>query len=343
MIKLVTFHRSSNYGALLQSLSLKEFIEKKLKKKVLMAKYHPKKLLYAEFFRPLITKKFKKFHQTFKKNINIYNWKKKAFLTLNDNLSNNPKLSVFGSDEIWNFNNPYHGYDPFFFGKYNSEKKISYAASIGKSCLSMLENNIKLKKDITFNLEKFENISVRDLNTFKFVKNLTNKDPEIVLDPTLIYTPEILGNTKFIKLRTEKEYCLVYGTVFSKEQQNLIYDFCKKKNLELISVGYYNHWIKNNILELNPTNFIDYIKNSTFIFTSMFHGVMFSTKFSKQFLFSMDPIRKNKIETFLDLLDLNDRKFTNSYDIKDIDYTNVNKKLLPLIEKSQNYLIKNLS
>ena len=33
MIELITFHRSTNYGALLQSLSLKEFIEEKLKLK----------------------------------------------------------------------------------------------------------------------------------------------------------------------------------------------------------------------------------------------------------------------------------------------------------------------
>lgn len=343
MIELITFHRSTNYGALLQSLSLKEFIEEKLKKKVLMAKYHPNKLLYAEFVRPLITKKLTKLEQTLKKNINIYRWKKKAFLNSNSNLNNEHKLNIYGSDEIWNFNNPYHGFDPFFFGKNRNGKKISYAASIGKSDISLLEKNEDLKIKITNLLEDFDKISVRDENTFKFIKYLTKKEPEIVLDPTLIYTPKILENEKFIKFRPRKNYCLVYGTVFSKEQQNLIYDFCKKRNLDIISVGYFNHWVEKNLLELNPTNFIYYIKNSSFIFTSMFHGVMFSTKYSKQFLFSLDPIRKNKIESFLNLFDLRDRVFTNNTQVQDIDYEKLKKKLQPIIEKSQKFLIDNIN
>ena len=36
----------------------------------------------------------------------------------------------------------------------------------------------------------------------------------------------------------------------------------------------------------------------------MFHGVMFSLKFSKQFYLSIDPIRKNKLENIINILDL---------------------------------------
>ena len=92
-------------------------------------------------------------------------------------------------------------HDVFFFGKNYNGKKISYAASIGKSDVSLLENNKDLKTKITNLLEDFDNISVRDKNTFNFIKYLTKKEPEIVLDPTLIYTPKILENEKFIKIK----------------------------------------------------------------------------------------------------------------------------------------------
>ena len=49
MIKIITFHKSTNYGALLQSLSLKEFIENETKQNVRMCSYQPNKLLFAEF------------------------------------------------------------------------------------------------------------------------------------------------------------------------------------------------------------------------------------------------------------------------------------------------------
>ena len=130
--------------------------------------------------------------------------------------------------------------------------------------------------------------------------------------------------------------------MFSKVQQTLIYDFCKKKNLEIVPVGYYNHWVKKNFLGLNPTNFIDYLKKSSFVFTSMFHGVMFSVKYCKQFLFSLDPIRKNKIETFLNMFDLNDRIFENDTNKKDIDFNLIKLKMKPYVLESQKFLIDNI-
>ncbi len=341
MIKITTFHKSTNYGALLQSLSLKEFIENETKQNVKMCSYHPNKLLFAEFIRPLITKKFTKFERTIKKNFNIYMWKKKAFRMNNYNENNAIKVNVYGSDEIWNYSNPYHGYDPYFFGKGFKKKKIAYATSIGKSNLSSIDLN--LKKQISVLLGEFDKISVRDENTSNFINDLIGIKPEFVLDPTLIHTPKILEDQSFIKSKVGRNYCLVYGTVFSKKQQDLIYDFCKKRDLEIISVGYFNKWIKKNHLELNPTNFIDYVKNASFIFTSMFHGVMFSVKYSKQFLFSLDPIRKNKISTFLDIFNLNERIFKEEINDSIIDYEILKNQLRPYISTSKKFLINNLN
>lgn len=338
MIEIITYHKTSNYGALLQSLSLKEFVEKNTNFKVKMCDYHPKKLIYAEFYRPLITKKIKKFIQTAQKNFEIYFWYKEAFKKIKEEKI---KVNIFGSDEIWNFKNAYHGYDPFYFGDKNSLFKISYAASIGRSSPENIDKTIE--KDIVDRLQSFNHISVRDKNTYKFIKNILNIEPDLVLDPTMICTPKILDNKEYIKLKLSENYLVVYGTVFSKKQKELIYEFSKRKNLKIISVGYYNGWVKDNHLGLNPTNFIDIIKNSSYVFTSMFHGVMFSVKFSKQFYFSMDPIRKNKIESFIKILNLNDRIFENQIIDKEIDYLEIYKKLNPLITNSQKFLLNSLN
>lgn len=341
MITLITFHKSTNYGALLQSLSLKEFIENETQQNVKMCSYHPKKLLFVEFFRPLITKKFSKFKNTIKKNFYIYLWKKKAFKPKNFVENKNLNINIFGSDEIWNYSNPYHGYDPYFYGKGFNKKKIAYAVSIGKSDFSTIDTN--LKKQISTLMGDFNKISVRDEHTSNFVYDLTGVKPQFVLDPTLIHTPKILEDSSLINSKVEKDYCIVYGTVFSKVQQNLIYTFCKKRNLRIISVGYYNTWIKENHLGLNPTNFIDYLKNATFIFTSMFHGVMLSVKYSKQFVFSLDPIRKNKISTFLNIFDLRERVFKEVINDNPIDYEILKKKIKPYVSKSRKFLIDSLN
>ena len=341
MIEIVTYHNTINYGALLQSLALKDFIQKNFKVKVKLCDYHPKKLIYLEKYRPLITKNFYKFFGSIKKNFLIYSWKKKAFFNQDhDNDEGLAKLNIYGSDEIWNVNNAYHGYDPFYFGKNHDKIKIAYAVSVGRTNL----NNVSeiIKDEIKVLLNRFESISVRDENTAEFVNKLIKTTPEIVLDPTLISTPEILENEKFVEKKLNYNYALVYGTVFSKSQIDVIFNYCKKKNLKIISVGYFNRWVKKNFLGLNPTTFYDFIKNSSIVFTSMFHGIMFSTKLNKQFYFSPDPIRSNKIKSFVDEMNLHRREFKDFLDDGYIDYNQINKKLNHRIISSQNFLLKSI-
>lgn len=341
MIEIVTYSNTTNYGALIQSLALKDFIQKNFKVKVKLCNYHPKKLIYSEKYRPLITKNYHKFFGTLKKNFVINSWKKKAYFNQDHDYDEClAKLNIYGSDEIWNVENAYHGYDPFYFGKNHNKIKIAYAASVGRTNF----NNVSkiIKNEIKFLLNGFDSISVRDENTAEFVNKLINITPEIVLDPTLISTPGILENEKFIDQKLNYNYALIYGTVFSKSQINIIFNYCKKKNLKIISVGYFNRWVKKNFLGLNPTTFYDFIKNSNTVFTSMFHGIMFSTKLNKQFYFSSDPIRSNKIKSFVDEMNLHGREIKEFLDDGYIDYNQINKKLNYRIKTSQSFLLKSI-
>ena len=341
-IKIHTYHNTINYGALLQSLSLKTFIANSTDLKVSYDKYQPKKLIFVEIYRPLITKNFFKFQNTLKKNFRIYKWKIKANKEIENTLHKknfkSNELSIYGSDEIWNFKNAYHGYDPIFFGSTNQNKKISYAASIGIAKYENLTNYQKI--EIKENLKKFESISVRDRNSSDFVKKILDIEPQIVVDPTLLCTPKILEDISLVNFLEKEKYALIYGTVFSEKQKKQIHNFCERKNLKLISVGYLNKWVKINYLGLDPTNFYQLIKNADFVFTSMFHGIMFSVKLKKQFYYNVDPIRENKIQHFIKFLDLNSREIMEILDEKSlINYDEVYKILDKWIYESQNYLL----
>ena len=223
-IKIYTYYYTNNYGALLQSLCLKTFIENYTRKKIYYDRYQPKNLMFSEIYRPLITKNFYKFFGVLNRNIKIRNWKKKLGLKKpiyeKNERNDSTLLSVYGSDEIWNFTNAYYGYDQYFFGENNGSKKMSYAASFGRSKYESLSDN--QKKEITKNLNRFESISVRDINSANIVRKLTNINPIIVVDPTLISTPSILENKDKSVVNSKINYALVYGTVFS--------EFQKKKN-----------------------------------------------------------------------------------------------------------------
>ena len=110
-VKIFTYHATINYGAILQSLSLKTFIENETCIQSKFSDYQPKKLVYAEYFKPLITKNLFKLKSLLIKNYKIYRWKKKLnkdySISEDKIIKNNEPISIYGSDEIWNFQNPY--------------------------------------------------------------------------------------------------------------------------------------------------------------------------------------------------------------------------------------------
>ena len=79
------------------------------------------------------------------------------------------------------------------------------------------------------------------------------------------------------------------------------------------------------------------------IFTSMFHGVMFSVKFKKQFWIYHDPYRENKLEYFLKYLKLENRYLLKNKKFNEkINYRYVNSKLNIWITNSKKFLKQNI-
>ena len=188
------------------------------------------------------------------------------------------------------------------------------------------------------------NLYLRDSNPALIVKEITDIEPTVVVDPTLLCTPSILNDESKSIFSKNIDYAVVYGTVFSEHKKKDIHDYCSKNNYKLVSVGYYNNWIKNNHLGLDPTEFYLLMKNCKIVFTSMFHGIMFSVKLKKNFWYSEDPIRENKVRHFINKLGLINRQITNTHDFsKVIDYSKIYEKLDKWITESKNFLIENIN
>ena len=72
------------------------------------------------------------------------------------------------------------------------------------------------------------------------------------------------------------------------------------------------------------------------------YGALLQSLSLKEFLFSPDPIRKNKIQTFLNIFNLNDRVFTDKIENKFIDYNFLQKQMNDYVIKSQKFLLENI-
>ena len=320
----------------MQAKSLRQVIEKNINNhNINFYDYMPERLVFHEIYKPLKTLNISKLCKNLYKNLKIKKWRDKNFFPKPNSKLLESDLYIFGSDEIWNFNNKYFGYDPVYFGNINNTKpKISYAASIGNAEFSALPADIFL--NIKESLKKFSNISVRDKGTYDFVRQINNSNPQIVLDPTLIIDKE---DSQIIN----KNIILVYGFNFSNEEIRGIKSFSKKNNLKIVSIGFYNKWCDFSKIVIDSDEFINYFRESKFIFTSMFHGVMISYKYNKNFWYTFSKTRQNKIEYFVEYLKLKNRKITEE-NLKNFNVgykTNLNK-FLDWKSLSKEYLLSNI-
>lgn len=112
-------------------------------------------------------------------------------------------------DQIWN---PYWAvnkttFDGFFLRFAKKDKRVSYAASFGVSMIP--ENQIS---DYTKALLEFKRISVREDAGASIIKNLCNREAQVVLDPTLLLDKcqwECIQK-KMLNIQTDSPYILTY-------------------------------------------------------------------------------------------------------------------------------------
>ena len=358
IIGILSMQRICNYGSFLQALSLKmqfeklghdvHFIDIEKGKQILPEedKYVPEnKILYYGkrlFNKDAITKaKHYFFHE---KMCKVHNGDYDNYLhnPSTENIKNGFDLVVIGSDEVFNCCvESWWGFSKQLFGDVkNARHVVTYAASCGSTDYNLI-CKYEIAGEVKEAMDKLEAISVRDENTFNFVKNVTGKEPILHLDPVFLSDyPEV----EFKKLK--KPYLLVYAysnRISDKEEINRIKDYAKKNNLDIICVGQHQQWCKKRIV---ATGFelLQYVKNADAIITDTFHGTVFSIKYNKKFGTIVRDSNNNKLRGLLQIFELTDRilsteQFSKVMD-KDIDFKRTNELIEQYKNKAKDYFEK---
>ena len=270
-----------------------------------------------------------------KKNFNNYF----KILGLTKEPNYNPKLDtlVIGSDEVFNLiqSNKNVGYSLELLGKNNNANKvITYAASFGNTTLEKI-NKYNKTEEISDLLKKINSISVRDKNSYKIIKELTKINPEINLDPVLMY--DYRNSDLIPKVDIKEKYMIIYAynNRISKEEAKYIKNLAKERNLKVYSIGGAQPYA-DKFIDCTPFEVLAYFKNAEYIITDTFHGSIFSIINNKPFV---TLVRKSKGDSYgneekltylLNNLKLENRIVYDYKDIKDvldktINYTKVNK------------------
>lgn len=342
-IGIITYHRAKNLGAMLQSYALQKTLEKykgkceiidyrneKMEESYRVKKIRECKSLKEKVKNVLFMKKNKAFEEVRKEfNEKVQTISTKKYNKNNIKEANNDyDLFVTGSDQVWNIKLNYDDENYFLNFVEDNKKKNSYAASFGTNKIDE-----EKKAKICNQLKTFNKISVREEEGKNFIKELTGRNSELVLDPTLLlnkYEWENMINNE----RIEKEkYIFVYVIAYTPTLLEFARKLGKERNCKVICfhTSYQKYRGMKNLTKVSPQDFLNYIKNAEAVVTSSFHGMCFSINLQKEFYYELDENKVNnnsRLKTLATTLNLEDRRIINGKCMNNIiNYSEVTKKL----------------
>ena len=165
----------------------------------------------------------------------------------------------------------------------------------------------------------------------------------LVLDTTLLLTNDIWERVFPIRNMFNERYVLYYRLLRNSFNEKQVADFAQRLGCKLLILeGRPRPTIKKDtISSANPIEFISLIKYADFIFTSSYHGMVFSLIFHKQFFASFSE-NSDRAESLLTSLDLKDHLIPHKSDIpthiRKIDYTSIDLKINSLRSLSEKFL-----
>ena len=375
-VGIITIWQTNNYGAELQAFALQrklnlmgascENIDFPFYKNPDFHKFRSKKSEYSigltnmlkEMFFPVFNRisrgknpqttleRLHNFHQFYL----LTNRSERRYLSVQSLYKEPPRYDIFmtGSDQVWNPRIPI-AHAPFFLDFAPMESpRVSYASSFGVDRLPE-----QAKPYFQKWLNSFSYISVREQKGVEFVQKLTGKGAVHVLDPTLLLTAAEWGRIA-ANPRHSEPYLLLYDLLPSQKIIALAKDLASVLKLKIYRICRDSGTKPEpGIIQFpaaGPQDFLALFKNSSFVITNSFHGMVFSILFEKEFRVLIPETMKNRgrISSLIQLLELN-QNVINEPDLKNwnikhvTDFSKVNSLLKLSREKSENYLKKVLA
>lgn len=300
-IGILTYHRSQNYGALLQAVALRHVLAG-MGHEVWFVDYWPEyhREMYALLSIRMIWRKVRKGHPGYARDVVMY-WRRRKERIENfgkfirENIEPYVKgygdgtvfdAVVYGSDQIWRKQEERGGaFDAVYFGKNKIVRKrdVAYAASMGT--IDLGEEDEEFLKE---RLGKFERITVREASLDAELKRIGLKS-EVTVDPTLL-----MGRKEWDALLKPQgmhgeRYVLYYRLLDNTFEEEEVREFAESKGLKLVVLaGKVGKKEKDVTDTAGPEVFVALIRGAEWVVTSSYHGLVFSIIYHKPFIASFN-------------------------------------------------------
>lgn len=318
---IITFHKSNNYGAVLQAYALQHVINKYTiceiidyrsdvvsgEKKLMNLK--ESKGLKGTLKRMVAEKYYTDKNINFNKFLKSCHLSEKVYTVKNISTANQDyDVFITGSDQVFNLNMT-HG-DKTYYLDFVSEdkKKIAYAASLGSYRFESHDTFTKKQ------LVSMDHISCREPEAAQAVERFTGRKAEVVLDPTLLLNPEEWESVEEPYNHISSAYILLYLISPENKYFRLALEIAAFLKLPLYYINYsprlcLNPGIKN-LLNVTPGQFLYLLHHAAYVITNSFHGTAISIIYKKNFFTVKDrnkSMSNQRIERILDLFSLQER------------------------------------
>jgi len=228
-------------------------------------------------------------------------------------------------------------------------KKIAYAASFGISKIPFYQ-----KKRTKEYLSRIEYISVREHSGQHIIEELTGRNVPVIVDPTLAISKKVWDMHVADEKLVNEEYIFCYflggdNLYCRKEAEKLR----EKTGLKIVTLRHMDEYVEADekfgdyaLYQVGPKEFVNLIRNATYICTDSFHGSVFSIIYHKQFLAferykaSSGNSRNSRLDSLFQQLGIERRYKQDVYEemILPINYDLVEKNLSVLRCEAEVYL-----
>ncbi len=378
-VGIVSCYFKHNYGSMLQAIATQKILEdwnipnetinlEKLNREIGKGKrkYYANQLfnfsfmkaklgmvklkLYCRFFGGDLGKNIKvrdKKFEEFVKNFKL----SKPFETMEDICKEGNYTDVLvGSDQLWL---PVNIVADYYTLNFVPEKvnKISFATSFGVSQIPE-----KYKEQYQTFLNRIDFLSVREDSGVKLVKELTKREAKLVCDPTLLFNKEEWMDMQKEERLIKDKYIFCYFLGKTVEYRKFAERLKEKTGYKIVSLNHLDEYVKYSDkfadeapFDVDPSDFLNLVRNAEFVCTDSFHGTVFSLIHHKKFfVFRRYPNRSkvstnSRLDSLLKIVGLTDRLLEGTEEVaewmeKQIDYEVVDAKLELLREESKEFL-----
>lgn len=252
-----------------------------------------------------------------------------------------------GSDQTWR---PYGFYSNYWNLNFvaDSVPKFSYASSYGVSSVPSFQ-----KKGTKAYLERIDMISVREKKAKEIVESLSDKNAQVVADPTMLRTREQwLDFASNSDKRINEPYIFCYFLGPRRDIREEAVKLAKKTGCKIVINPHMEEYRKADegigdyvCYDLNPYDFVKLLSEATYVCTDSFHGTVFSILTHRQFMTfyrEFGQSTNSRIDSLLSTFGLTDRLYKDSISSisNPIDYDAVESKLIEYRSASLDFLKK---